>query len=97
MRFFYAFCCGTYLPHKKRIECTNKCLVLVVRYFDYIKEKVKDTFFGLIKLDRSDSKAIYTAITEYFSNSNIPNTNLDGFASDNASVMMGKKSGVKTD
>ncbi|XP_055909043.1 uncharacterized protein LOC129943941 [Eupeodes corollae] len=75
---------------------TTKCLVLVVRYFDFVVCKVRDKFLSLISIENCDSLNIYKTIVTFFQNIQVPHKNIVGFASDNASVMMGKKSGVKT-
>lgn len=74
---------------------TRKCLVIVVRYYNTIEERVVDSFFGLIELDLSTADAIFHVVLSTFRNFDIPVTNITGFASDNASVMMGNLNGIK--
>lgn len=74
---------------------TCKCLVILVRYYNNLKEKVVDSFFGLIELEQATADAIFKAVLNVFSKFDIPVTNIIGFASDNASVMMGHLNGVK--
>lgn len=74
---------------------TTKCLVIVVRYFSQTEKKVIDSFFGLIELSLATADAIFQAVINIFKRFDIPITNIIGFSSDNASVMMGHLNGVK--
>jgi hypothetical protein len=74
---------------------TSKCLVIVVRYYCRKQEKVVDVFFGLIELETATAEVILKAILNLFQKYNISVSNIIGFASDNASVMMGNLNGVK--
>jgi hypothetical protein len=74
---------------------TSKCLVIVVRYYCRKQEKVVDVFFGLIELETATAEVIFKAILNLFQKYNISVSNIIGFASDNASVMMGNLNGVK--
>lgn len=74
---------------------TSKCLVVIVRYYNKIEEQTVDSFFGLLELNVGTTDAIFEAVTNLFAKHSIPLTNLIGFASDNASVMMGHLHGVK--
>lgn len=75
---------------------TKKCLALVVRYFDQIKGKVRDRFLSMLELRDCDATSLHKVISDLFVKYNIPLSNIVGFASDNASVMTGWKSGVRT-
>lgn len=74
---------------------TSKCLALLTRYYCKEEEKTIDALFGLIELDKTTADAIFSAVTCYLQKYDIPLTNIIGFASDNASVMMGYLNGVK--
>lgn len=75
---------------------TSKCLAVVVRFFDPVCRKVRDRFLALIPFVKFDAFSIFTLIKDFLSNAGIPMANLIGFASDNASVMMGRKGGVRS-
>lgn len=45
----------------------------------------------MIELEKYDARTVHKAIEDFFREFDIPLKNLIGFASDNASVMMGKK------
>lgn len=74
---------------------TEKSLALVVRYYDETKMTIQDRFFGLVKLKDFAAEAIFNKIVNYIEEQNIPISNLIGLAADNASVMMGKLTGVQ--
>nr|XP_023013328.1 uncharacterized protein LOC111503289 [Leptinotarsa decemlineata] len=74
---------------------TEKSLVLVVRYYDDTKMAVQDKFFGLIKPEDFSAEAIFDTIVNYIRKQYIPMDNMIGLAADNASVMMGKQTGVQ--
>lgn len=74
---------------------TSKCLCVIIRYFDFAISKVRDRFLTLIKLNSSDAKSIYNSIYKCFEELKIPIKNCVGFGSDNASVMVGRKGGVR--
>lgn len=74
---------------------TTKCLAMVVRYFEKNLGRVVDKFFRLIELTDFYAKSIYDKIKLFFDTHHIPLENLIGFASDNASVMMGQNRGVR--
>lgn len=74
---------------------TSKCLVIVVRYYSKQQERTLDSFFGLIELSAATADVIFNTVVDYFAKYNIPITDIIGFASDNASVMMGHLNGVK--
>lgn len=74
---------------------TQKSLALVVRYYDDSLQCVRDSFFGLLKLELSNAESIFLAIKTYLLKFNIPIDNLIGLAADNASVMQGNKTGVQ--
>lgn len=75
---------------------SSKCLCVVVRYFDFSYGKVRDRFLSLLELFEFDAKSIFNVIFKCFNDLSIPFTNCVGFASDNAAVMVGKKSGVRS-
>lgn len=75
---------------------TEKSLALVVRFYNDKEKQVKDHFFGLIKVNECNAEAIFNHIVNYFKELKIPIENLIGFAADNASVMMGKHTGVQS-
>ena len=69
---------------------TKKHLCLIARYVE-ASGKVKDSFLTLIKLSDADANTLYNHIVAFFNSNQIPyKTNLIGFASDGANVMMGK-------
>ncbi|VEN52684.1 unnamed protein product [Callosobruchus maculatus] len=74
---------------------TSKCLVIIVRFYSREESRVKDCFFGLIELTTSSAEDIFKATVGIFHKFDIPLENIIGFASDNASVMMGQFNGVK--
>ena len=67
----------------------------MVRYFDHQRGKVRDRFLAMIELERFDAQSMHKKIIEFLEKHQIPIKNIIGFASDNASVMMGKKGGVR--
>ena len=67
---------------------------MVVRYFDEQKCKVRDRFLTMIEV-QFDAKSMHEEIIKLFHKYVIPIQNMIGFASDNASVMMGEKGGVR--
>ena len=75
---------------------TKKCLIIVVRYFDFSISRVKDKFLTLLEVDHVDAKALFNVLKTFFTSLNIDMKNIIGFAADNASVMMGSKGGVKS-
>ncbi|XP_018399003.1 PREDICTED: uncharacterized protein LOC108776788 [Cyphomyrmex costatus] len=69
--------------------CT-KHLCIVVRFFQ--DKKVIDCFLGLIPLKDATAEDLYDKVTAFFNLNKIPyKTNLIGFASDGANVMVGTK------
>lgn len=74
---------------------TKKCLAIVVRYFDQVSNRVRDRFFSLIELQSCDAATIYSTLIDLLQLHQIPTENLIGFASDNASVMVGRIGGVQ--
>lgn len=74
---------------------TKKCLAVLVRYFDVKACAVRDRFLSLIELTTADAQTIYGSLLKLFSDLRVPIENCVGFASDNASVMMGKTNGVQ--
>ena len=75
---------------------TKKCLVIVIRYFDFSISRVKDKFLTLLEVEHVDAKALFEVLKTFFTSLNIDMKNIIGFAADNASVMMGTKGGVKS-
>lgn len=74
---------------------TTKHLCLVVRYVK--NNHVRDFFFGLIPVVTADATTLHKNIVDFFERYNIPyQENLIGFASDGASVMMGRNHSVMT-
>ncbi|XP_017483293.1 PREDICTED: uncharacterized protein LOC108372153 isoform X2 [Rhagoletis zephyria] len=73
---------------------TSKCLAIVVRYFDKTSLKVRDRFLALIELAKFDACTLVQEIRKLFKSINVPLKNCLGFASDNASVMVGKRKGI---
>lgn len=75
---------------------TMKHLCLVVRYLDS-SFNVQDSFFTLIELVAADATTLYDHIVNVFRKYNIPyETNMIGFASDGANVMMGSRHSLMT-
>lgn len=74
---------------------TKKSLAIAVRFFDNEVGRVKDYHFALVELDLATSEKIFSVMCDLFKDNNIDINNLMGFASDNASVMMGDIKGVK--
>ena len=74
---------------------TLKQLVLLVRYYDCDVQKTIDKYLTLLEVNDCTAKGIFDSLVHYFQQQKIPFENLVGFASDNASVMMGKKGGVQ--
>ena len=73
---------------------TKKLLSLVVRVSseDF---RIRDYFFGLIKVSEADASSLYEVITYLFRKKNINyKENLIGFAADGASVMHGRTHSV---
>lgn len=69
-----------------------KVLAIVVRYFE---TKTVSRLLSLIEVPECKSQNLYAKLTEKFTSLNIPIKNLIGYGADNASVMMGAKSGLK--
>lgn len=74
---------------------TKKSLVVIVRYFDEVKNKVRDKFLLLIELEECTAESISQKLLTFLNKNEIPIKNLIGLEADNASVMMGHISGVK--
>lgn len=74
---------------------TTKHLCLVVRHVK--NNHVSDNFFGLIPIVNADATTSHKSIVDFFKRYSIPyRLNLIGFASDGASVMMGRNHSVMT-
>lgn len=66
---------------------TNKCLALVVRYYEISTGKIRDRFLAMLEVTNGTALAMHERIISFFMQYKIPISNLIGFASDNASVM----------
>lgn len=75
---------------------TNKCLALVVRYYEISTGKIRDRFLAMLEVTNGTALAMHERIISFFMQYKIPISNLIGFASDNASVMTGSTGGVRT-
>lgn len=71
----------------------EKSLIVVVRYWK--DGFTKDRILDLIKVESATADDIFMALKTLFDKYNIPYTNIIAFASDGASTMMGKISGVQ--
>lgn len=68
---------------------TQKHLCLVVRHV--VNYNIVDDYLALINLSAADSQTLYNHVVDFFTNHEIPfKSNLIGFASDGANVMMGE-------
>ncbi|XP_036321125.1 LOW QUALITY PROTEIN: zinc finger MYM-type protein 6-like [Rhagoletis pomonella] len=74
---------------------TKTCLVLVVRYFDKLTQRVYDSVLSLIELKNCDASSIYDAIKQFFCEQGIPLKNIIGLATDGANVMAGQLNGLR--
>ena len=91
--------------NRREYDVSNsKSLVVVVRHVDEVKEDqsggwkkvVKDSFLKLIEVQQCTVGDLHTVLTNLlFKEIAVPKQNLIGFASDNASVMMGGQGGVQ--
>lgn len=73
----------------------TKHLVMIVRFLT--ENGVQDAFLALLEVRDASHVGLYKLITNFFLEYQIPyKTNLVGFASDGASVMMGKNHSVMT-
>lgn len=73
---------------------TKKSLAVVIRFYHQKLQKVKDCFLGLLEVESGDSQSLFNCICELLNKHEIPINNMLGFAGDNASVIMGVKSGI---
>lgn len=73
-----------------------KQLCLVVRYFDNSVNKVVSKHYALIDVPQADAATLFDKIEYQFNADRIPITNVIGFASDGASVMVGEHNSVKS-
>ncbi|XP_050710711.1 zinc finger protein 862-like [Eriocheir sinensis] len=73
---------------------TQKHLVLIARFYDLEVQKTCDHFLSLLEVTDCTAQGIFSSIVQFFDRHLIPMKNVIGFASDNASVMMGEKGGV---
>lgn len=71
----------------------KKSLVIMVRLWD--ENGIADRFLDLIEVTEANAESLYKTIIGILDNNKIPYTNLAGFGSDNASVMMGVNGGVQ--
>lgn len=74
---------------------TTKHLVLICRFYDVDIQRTQDKFLCLMEVEDCTARGIFTSLVNFFDKHGIPVRNLIGFASDNASVMMGGRSGVQ--
>lgn len=58
--------------------------------------KTEDNFFRLLQPDDGSGESIARAVLDSLEKAKIPLTNFIGFATDNASTMTGKRTGVST-
>lgn len=70
----------------------HKVLAVVVRYFE---QKSVSRLLCLVELEEGTSQHLYDKLLGKLEEMNVPITNLIGYGADNASVMMGAKSGLK--
>lgn len=74
---------------------TTKHLCLVSRYAKM--NRIKDCFLALIPLEEANAATLFEHIVNFFRSNDIPyKSNLIGFASDGANVMMGRNNSVVT-
>ncbi|XP_065090814.1 uncharacterized protein LOC135711776 [Ochlerotatus camptorhynchus] len=74
---------------------SNKTLAIVVRLMDQESFCAKDVFYTTIEVECADHVTLHTAIVAQFVSDNIDyKERLKGFASDGASVMMGRNNSV---
>lgn len=69
-----------------------KVLAIVVRYFD---KKTVSRLLSMVEVSECKSQNLYDKLKQKFKDMNIPMKNMIGYGADNASVMMGSKSGLK--
>lgn len=70
--------------------------MIVVRQFLMTEGKTAENFFRLVQPDDGSGETIASAVLESLEKENIPLINCIGFATDNASAMIGKRTGVTT-
>ncbi len=75
---------------------SKKLLALVVRYFCNKENRVKSQFLKLLQVTDSDATTLVACLVSYFSNQDIPLTNIVGYASDTTNVMFGQNHSVVT-
>lgn len=68
---------------------TTKHLVLIGRFYDLKIQRTQDTFLCILEVEHCTAWGIYSSLIHFFDKHGIPVENVIGFASDNASVMMG--------
>ena len=73
---------------------TNKLLSLIIRYFSKKKNDIVVSILDLIKMESCNAESICDAIKESLNNNTLSLNNLVGIGTDNASVMVGKHTGV---
>ena len=74
---------------------TVKQLVLICRYYNLTLRKTVDKYLALISVTDCSASEIVKLLLNFFEKHAIPFDSLIGFASYNASVMMGRKNGVQ--
>jgi hypothetical protein len=79
------------------VSCT-KFLVILVRYAKKVENdlKVVEEFLAMPKVKDASAAGLKALIVNEFVTRGIPVANIIGFASDNASVMLGKNNGLAT-
>ena len=73
-----------------------KQLWMVVRYYDDASSKVVSNHYALIDVPRADAATLFDSIKTQFETDQIPLSNLIGFASDAANVMVGMHNSVQS-
>ena len=66
-----------------------KQLCVVVRYFDESLNRVSTRFFSLIDVPRADAATLFDSFKHELEEDKVPLSNIVGYASDGANVMMG--------
>ena len=74
----------------------SKFLVIICRYFCFNSGELKEEFLALPEVHDASANGLKTLVYEVLNDQCIPYSNIIGFASDNASVMLGKRNGLAT-
>ena len=72
-----------------------KNLLVYCQYLDSVRKKVEIKFIKLLTLKECDAQAIFTAVTDFFTQNEVAVEKLIMFTSDGASVMLGCNNGVQ--